>query len=150
MRVHYITYHAVEQYIRRWEPEKTVEKARSELSNLLTGCKNIGKTHAGHSIVVSGERPEVRMVVKDRNVCVTVLPRYQEDEKIEEIAIANQEINTEYQTRLDYLKKEITERTQEIDKLTEERRILGERKHELENERQRLEHDLYILECWEQ
>lgn len=150
MRMHYITQHAVEQYIRRWAPEQTFEKARSELNILLTGCKTIGKSPLGDSIVVSGSRPEVRMILKDRNVCVTVLPRYQEDEKIEDILIANEQINTEYQNRVQYLKQEITQRTEQIEKLNEERRILGERKHELENERQRLENDLYILECWEE
>lgn len=48
--------------------------ARHEISNLFHSGKIVGKTPLGDTIVVSGERPEIRLVVKDGDVCVTILP----------------------------------------------------------------------------
>src|ERR1700722_2619090 len=69
-----ITAHAVEQFIRRWGPDKTVQEAEEEIEALFRTSKHIGKTNAGDDVVASGYRPEIRLVIKERNVCVTVLP----------------------------------------------------------------------------
>jgi len=48
--------------------------ARAEIADLFHSGKHVGKTLLGDSMVVSGNRPDIRLVVKDNNVVVTVLP----------------------------------------------------------------------------
>lgn len=71
-----ITDHAIEQYISRWEPEKNAKQAQIDLIELLNSAKKVSNTAAGDAVYTSGTRPEIRMVIKDRNVCVTVLPNH--------------------------------------------------------------------------
>lgn len=75
MRDPVVTDHAVEQFIRRWEPTKSYDSAKDELEALMRTSKSTG-TRSSYSgqIMTSGYRPEVRMIVKDGNVCITVLP----------------------------------------------------------------------------
>lgn len=79
-----ITHHALEQYISRWAPNKNSTKAKKDLIELLNSSKLQSKTAMRDAIYISGLRPEIRMVIKDRNVCVTVLPdanaHYEQDE----------------------------------------------------------------------
>lgn len=74
MREINITTHAVEQFIRRWVPDASFEKARRHLHALLRTAKCVAKTIKGDQIYVSSMSPDIRMVIKDRNVCITVLP----------------------------------------------------------------------------
>jgi peptidoglycan hydrolase CwlO-like protein len=70
-----ITEHAVSQFISRWVPEATREDAELGLIDLLNSAKKLpDKTPLGDDMYASGEWPDVRLVIKDRNVCVTVLP----------------------------------------------------------------------------
>lgn len=89
-----LTQHAVEQFISRWAPEKGAEEAARELLSLLNTSTANGKTTHGDQIYISGHRPNIRMVVKDRNVCVTVLPAGKLDDALslyeEEMAIRAQ------------------------------------------------------------
>jgi hypothetical protein len=74
-----LTNHAVEQFASRWLPDHAAWHAEQDLHALMSTAKKVGRTRAGDIIYASGHRPEVRMVVKDRNVCVTVLPPRDED-----------------------------------------------------------------------
>lgn len=69
-----LTAHAAEQYVSRWNPELSIEEAGIEIYNLLQSVQKIGKSPRGDDIFASTERPEVRFVIKDKNVCVTILP----------------------------------------------------------------------------
>lgn len=68
------TNHAIQQFIKRWEPKKTFDEARAELEELLNNSYLEGKTPKGDPIRISGLRPEIRMVIKDFDTCATVLP----------------------------------------------------------------------------
>lgn len=149
MRTHYITQHAAEQFIRRWEPSFSFAQAHSELNRLLTGCRSIGKSPLGDQIMVSGERPDIRMIVKDFNVCVTVLPRYKEDEEIEQAQLTLEDIEHEKEQRIASIKEELAICCTAIQKVDEERRALGEQKSRIQNKRKRLEHELNLLESWD-
>ena len=80
-----LTNHAVEQFASRWLPDHASWHAEQDLHHLLSTAKKVGRTRAGDIIYASGHRPEVRMVVKDRNVCVTVLPPREEQDDQETI-----------------------------------------------------------------
>jgi hypothetical protein len=71
-----ITDHALDQYISRWEPNINASDAEKNLIKLLNSSKKNGKTAIGDDIYISGTNPNIRMVVKDYNVCVTVLPHH--------------------------------------------------------------------------
>lgn len=70
----HLTQHAVDQFISRWEPNKNRQEAEDELFSLLSTSKKVGSAAYGGDIYVSGHRSNIRMLVKDRNVCVTILP----------------------------------------------------------------------------
>ena len=78
-----ITEHAVEQYIKRWRKGITHYQAKEQLRMILNGASIQGKTYDGQ-IYISGEYPDIRIVVKDRNVAITVLPALNNDNGIEE------------------------------------------------------------------
>ena len=141
-----ITVHAIEQFIRRWEQSKNSEQAEEELSALLRTSKSVGKTIAGQTIMVSGHRPEIRMVIKDRNVCVTVLPpdvRIDTDlfyqEEMQKAYSLYQENNKKYwqnhKEELDKkytnLQQQIVEALEQVKSLDEERKMLGQQKSDL-------------------
>ena len=69
-----ITLHALTRFINRWMPGASIEQAEDEMYDLLNSAKAVGKTPLGDTMYVSGLRPEIRFVIKDINVCVTVLP----------------------------------------------------------------------------
>jgi len=69
-----LTAHAAEQYVSRWNPELSIEEAGIEIYNLLQSVKKIDKSPKGDTVFASTERPEIRFVIKDKNVCVTILP----------------------------------------------------------------------------
>jgi hypothetical protein len=147
-----LTQHAVEQFIRRWAPTKAQEEAAEELVSLLNTAKQMGKACAGGSIWVSGHRPEIRMVVKDRNVCVTVLPPGKNNKYVESFEEAYAFFQEEMEeSRLNYeahmarqnelkkdesnkLKEQIQAMEDSIAVLDEERKRLGAMKSELHNE----------------
>lgn len=133
-----LTYHAVEQFIRRWAPDKSYESAYDELIALLHTSKQVDRTPVGDSIYVSGHRPEIRMVVKDRNVCVTVLPPgslhsslldYQEE--MEYLRAVSEEQNAKAHA-------EIAELQAQISVIDEERKVLSKKKESLANQLDRL------------
>lgn len=86
-----ITHHAVEQFVSRWAKDKSYLQAEDELVALLHTSKQVGKTLRGDLIYVSQHAPDIRMVVKDRNVCVTVLPQSNNIQNLEEIIQAELE-----------------------------------------------------------
>lgn len=114
------TQHAIEQFIRRWEPAKSYPDAEEELLALLETSSHAGKTIQGESIVVSGERPEIRMVIKDRNVCITVLPHQSVTSNEREL----ENVVALFETNADKLKEEIAS-------LEEQTRVIDKRRGEL-------------------
>lgn len=141
-----LTYHAVEQYIARWEPSKNRQEAEEELFALLSSAKQSGKSPLGDPIFISGERPEIRMVVKDRNVCVTVLPPgYNDDIDLMLQEELEDRVFLVEQRRL-ALEAEIASLEAEKIVIDEQRKELGEKKHRLSNQidvlRYRLKKDL--------
>jgi hypothetical protein len=152
-----LTIHAVEQFIRRWEPEKTYEQAEDELYALLGTSRTVGKSLKGHTIVVSGHRPEVRMVIKDHNVCVTVLPEntwskvisVEEDDYPSEEAILQKELvryyqdcKSSYAERLTNLQTELTDSQNRLIEVNEERAALGQEKTQLLIEIEQIKREL--------
>jgi hypothetical protein len=139
-----ITNHAVEQFMRRWAKGKSPEQAVEELATLLDTSKHTGKTPLGDTIVVSGYRPEVRMVVKDRNVCVTVLPVGQFDQAIsivqEEMKLIAEHEEGQRQTaqaEIAAMEQEIIEldlqRVAVLDTIKDRLKEISDKKHVLHN-----------------
>lgn len=164
----YITAHAVEQFIRRWEPNKSSEEATEELDALLRTSKIVGRTRSGQTIAVSGHRPEVRLVLKERNVCVTVLPagsfhsvpteleRELMDELMEELNSISAARISELKVDIENLRLQVVvigdQRIRIEDarlRLLEDSRELGRRKTELLNDIHVLEKELKELELWD-
>lgn len=129
----HITYHAVEQFIRRWEPTKNYEEAKEELDTLFRHATNSGKTPLGDTIMASAYRPEVRFVVKDRNVCVTILP----PGNLEDATEIYEEELLELQASKQFKLKCMTDELEELEKqkviVHEERVKLGLRKNSIDN-----------------
>lgn len=138
----HVTYHAVEQFIRRWEPTKTYEQAEEELRALLRTSKNIGKTPAGEIIAVSGHRPEVRMVIKDRNVCVTVLPVSSLENAAQIYQEELEQINASNKENVKRIQQEISEYEKKVETINERRLELGKQKGELLNRIATLQNNL--------
>lgn len=130
-----ITNHAVEQYIARWAPDKNYEEACSELFSLLGTSAPNGKTILGDTIYVSGHRPSIRMVVKDRNVCVTVLPANSND----------QDIIDEFDQFNSFLEEEKSKIDNEIFHLSQEKEKLELSKKELNSRIHAINNRVYIL-----
>lgn len=156
-----ITNHAIEQFIRRWESNKDPERAEEELDALLRTSKVVGKTKLGHAIVVSGHRPEVRMVIKDRKVCVTVLPpggwgeivSEYEDECVKLSLVIQEERRkyylehqAEYEKRMGVLVQQINEGEEKVVALNEHRKLLGQQKTDLLSHIQDLRKQLREIE----
>lgn len=104
-----LTNHAVEQFANRWLPDHAAWRAEQDLHALLSTAKKVGRTRAGDMIYASDQHPEVRMVVKDRNVCITVLPPQEEQ------CIDNEEL-TLMQEHYDDHKKQYAERAAVLQK----------------------------------
>ena len=126
-----LTYHAVEQFIKRWESNKPFDEAKDELLSLLSTSKKVEDSPLGDHIYASGHRPEIRMVIKDRNVCVTVLPKKSEKHNLQEEI---EEINNYIQEKRNDLIFKISNVENEVALIDEERKKLGERKSLLQNE----------------
>ena len=69
-----LTYHAAEQYVSRWFPEKSIKEAEKDLYFMLNSVKKVDKSPKGDDIYSFNDSPDIRFVVKDKNVCVTILP----------------------------------------------------------------------------
>lgn len=124
----YITHHAIEQFIRRWDPNKHYADAKEELETLFRHATITGKTPLGDTIMASGYRPEVRFVVKDRNVAVTVLPpgRIEEVMELYEEELLEREAENVFKIKcmndeIDLLKKEKASVDEERDKLAKKK-----------------------------
>jgi len=126
-----ITIHAVEQFISRWEPEKPYNQAKEELEALIRTSRIIGKTKLGDTIVASGYRPEIRLVIKERNVCVTVLPQG----KLEDLHLPLEE---ELEELLSISKRKILQTKQEIQECEEAVKSIDAQRHKLSMQK----HDL--------
>lgn len=125
------TDHAINQMIRRWATDKTYLQAEEELLALLNTSTQAGKTPLGDMIVVSGHRPEVRMVVKDRYTCVTVLPPA--DDASFAFAEEMEMMREAFTAKETSVKNEIANMEAQVVELDIQRKKLGERKHELSN-----------------
>jgi hypothetical protein len=149
-----ITQHAIEQFISRWSPAKTRKEAEGELQSLLHTSTYSGQSLSGGRVMVSSYRPEIRMVVKDSNVCITVLPLYQPPsndvqaciDEIVEMELERQEENQSsaqdyvdemveiglaYELAIERAEFEILRHKQELEKVNNERLALGQRKVEI-------------------
>jgi hypothetical protein len=101
--------------------------------------------------MVSGHRPEIRMVIKDRNVCVTVLPP---DGRTENDPFYDEEIQAAYTSyqegraklfqgrRVEDIEQQITAAYAKVHALDEQRKLLGDQKNELMHEINDLKRDL--------
>lgn len=153
-----ITEHAIEQFRRRWRPNASVQDLRNELMALLQSSKPSDKTIVGDQIRISGMEPDIRMVVKDRVVCVTVLPKPKvsnlptPEEMIElaedKVAIPSPSTTNDpakedwgsifQETWEDDVRQEIKQLETEMAALDQQRRELGLKKSELHNKVQSL------------
>jgi hypothetical protein len=129
--VRHITYHAIEQFIRRWEPEKKYAEAKEELEILFRNATAAGKTPLGDTIMASAYRPEVRFVVKDRDVCVTILP----PGTLEDVTHVYEEELLELQEsnkfKIECMSAEIEDCKQQKDAIDAERKQLDRQKSDL-------------------
>ncbi len=156
-----VTLHAVERYQERWAPDLSRGSARAELLWLLEGAKQYGRTHEGSVIMISGERPEVRMVMQDERVCVTVLPPNREynqsfgmNPELMEDLLAESELfrqsakvlrNSLRQEEIDNIQKElksIDEQRKRGLKKSVESGLLGNRKGHILNRLQNLQKEM--------
>lgn len=120
-----ITTHAIDQYISRWcEPNKDRREANNELLHLLQGARPSHKAEYGGQIWLSGLRPEVRLLIKDVNVLVTVLPP---DTKVDLTA----EWMEHYQSQIEMAQAEIDGVKALIEQVNHKRKALGEEKNRL-------------------
>jgi hypothetical protein len=147
-----VTVHAIEQYQKRWSPKASFSEAESDLKGLLYMAKSIGKTPLGHTIVVSSINPEIRMVLKEKNVCVTVLPKSAQSIKqeiiAEEIEAFQEEINefillnkcniSSIEERLIILDSEIIKIDNERADLVKQKSLLCNEKDILQNKLKKL------------
>lgn len=137
-----LTLHAVEQFIKRWAPEKSQQEAAEELISLLSTSKQVDRTKLGDPVFVSGHRPEIRMVVKDRNVCVTVLPAGNlisaYDLYLEEL----EHLQRAAEENRDRVLAEIAQVEAEIAHVDEQRKFWGNKKNELANHLAKLKHKI--------
>lgn len=166
-----ITEHAVEQFIRRWGPDLTHTEAKAQLQNLLAGSKSIGRAKAGGTVFINNEK-NIRFVIKDHNVCITVLPpdtalevRQEEISLIQEMTIQEFERHhtTEQDAGLSLLeeleekekslpikiqerKDEVSELDRQIKDLDKKRIELGKEKSVLMNKKQKLMNEIKMLE----
>ncbi len=152
-----ITQHAIEQYVRRYEPETSYGDAALVLMSLLDTATKNGTTEQGDQLYVSGTKPDCRMVVKDRNVLITVLPP--SEDKIDEMEflreayeakqrLQNINLNHEIKTLEDSIST-IETAVAEIDARRKELKIesgvLGQKKNLLTNELERLQKQLVVV-----
>ena len=155
-----LTEHAIEQFRRRWRPDYSDKDLRDELMALLQSSKPFDKTTAGDQIRISGHQPDIRMVVKDRVVCVTVLPKLRRrtsnlptpeemmefaEEKMETKASSSESDPAKedwgpvfQETWEDDVRQEIEQLEKEMAVLDQQRRELGLKKSELHNRVQSL------------
>lgn len=136
----HITTHAVDQFIRRWRTDKSHQQAHEELEALLRTSKADGKTATGDQIHISGHFPEIRMVVKERTVCVTVLPKSnREEDNLEDLLREEAEyLEMAQKKHQEKYQQEINSAEQELAIIEEERKRLGLQKTKLLNKLQTL------------
>lgn len=145
-----ITDHAIEQFIRRWEPSKSIESAKDEMEALLRTSRQVGRTNHGDVIVVSGYRPDVRFVIKDRNVCITTLPQGSsiddalEEEREEALRYAER-ADSRIKEKEDDIKKEIDDLQLKILDTDEQRKRLAISKTDALNRITKLKNELIAL-----
>lgn len=134
------TSHAVEQFIRRWAPGKSAAEAEDELQALYRTSRVVEKTPLGDTVVASGHRPEIRLVIKDRNVCVTVLPQGPEYNAYE--GEEHEEARIMYAKETAYIKNEIEAGEKEVADIDGQRLVLAEKKSHLKNRISNLKREL--------
>lgn len=135
-----ITNHAVEQYIKRWAPTKSFDEAKLDVENLLKYSKPDGKTLCGDKITSIGD---IRFVIKDKNVCITVLPFHNS------ISINQEEMDLIYEiyketrfNKINYLEEEILKQKAELDQAMDDRINLAKRIHDMHNNLDQLKRNL--------
>lgn len=140
-----ITYHAIEQFISRYEPEKTFEEAEDELVYLLYTSHEDGQSLCGDKVYVSKYRPEVRMVIKDHNVCVTVLPKNINNSNLDDIIQNELEERRQYDLRQNnIIQHQIDEIKKNINELQQTKIELGLKLNKAKNELAKLQQKLTI------
>jgi hypothetical protein len=139
MRDWIITEHAIDQYLSRWCEEKLDrEEAQTVLLELLRGAKYSNKSAYGGMIWISGTRPDIRLLIKDTNVLITVLPPNKRLNTIDEIADYHsiqaeqtQDIQYYYESKLEIIKSEIKNKKRVIEKLNQKQKQLEKEKSDL-------------------
>lgn len=164
MKSAFITQHAMDQYIARFEPEVTKQEAARQIQELFQGAKIVDKTATKDQVYVSGQAPHIRLVVKDRNVVVTVLPwsepvdptatdpydeydyELETNSSVETPAEARQRRNNEvYKARLQHLQslqKQFEELEIERKEIKNKAKRIGETLNCLHNEIRQMQADL--------
>lgn len=155
-----ITQHAVEQFIRRWEPDLDFEKAKKELYWLLISSSKVGKTLLGDTIRESSQRSGVRMVMKERIVCVSVLPARNENlsqwqqEQWEALELersastTNAEAGITVETTKEKFTKELESLKAKVVSLEEEKVALRNRLNKIGEEKHQASNRIQSLESW--
>lgn len=131
------TDHAVDQFISRWENGKSFAQAKEEVLALLSTSKRTDKSLKGDPIYVSAHRSEIRMVVKEGYVCVTVLGQ----DKSNRLSVQEEELdelNSWLQEQEEKKLEQITALEKQIFEIDEQRRILGKKKNDISNALQML------------
>jgi sugar phosphate isomerase/epimerase len=132
-----ITAHAIEQFIRRWAPDAKPWQAEKEIESLFSTSKKMGITPLGDTIVASSHRPEVRLVIKDRDVVITVLPPGEnmepnEDEK-EEMCAAYERQQRTIRDVIETYEKEVVVLDRSLAHLAEKKKLLDENRSSILN-----------------
>lgn len=141
-----ITGHAIDQFRSRWRSKtrQTDRELHDELMGLLNSSKPFEKTILGDQIHISGLDPEIRMVVKDRVVCVTVLPKrnraYLNLIDMNDAAVREEfeRLAQEQKEREEVMQAEILTLEQQVADIDRQRKELGQKKHELHDRIQML------------
>ena len=145
-----ITQHAIEQYIRRYDNTLTYGHAHTRLMELLNSSTSDGRTEQGSQIYLSGLMPECRLVIKDRNVLITVLPKkkdhaeeiefireaYEAELRLKQAVMITDKVITsvgEALPDIEDLKKQILAVESEKAEIDRQRLELGKKKHEISN-----------------
>jgi hypothetical protein len=140
-----LTEHSVDQFVRRFEPNMLRPEARSLMLELLNGSKRVGKTLKGDQIVSSDMRQEVRFVVKDLDVCVTVLPK-QHLHLIEPHMSIDMSFDTEHNDMKSSIPAEVANLRKQIIQIDIDREELKSKGSQLAQEKDRLDTRVKILE----
>jgi|ERR1019366_3247989 hypothetical protein len=129
-----ITTHAVEQYIKRFCPDKNHQEAKQDIQRDLQYSKSDVKSFFGDKTRSLGD---VRFVIKDENVCVTVLPSHTDSDQEESDFLKEAHASAE-----ENIKNEIVKTEQTILTIKNEKSKLSIQLNELNNRIQDLKNRL--------